>query len=496
MATGVEAAGLVLAAFPLLVSAAEHYREGFEKIQEWYHFRPEFTAFCHAIDIQRALFDGNLEELLVPLVVSDTEMNTLLQDPGGLSWLDLEDRLRDRLPRSYTQYRVTMDEMNIIMEKLLKTQFGIEQKISVPKRLLTTAIRKPLADSTDSLVDTFGVLFTFQARFKAHEAAPWKWQQVNVKVEEHVGSNDEALPQISRLQIDKPLPAVPGTLPTAEASQAASTRRVTFAAAPCVATVPEPSRANSREIHDLCSALQHMQREEQCLGFLLDQQRQRHEIYPLAKAHATSDTGETVTLENILTSQSQPWSPDENSVPPRLTRRERMSLAVTLASSAIELLNTPWLGRDWNKKYIAFLKARRGSPRSIAVEQPYVSQSQSRTMDPQPLDSMTSTIFSLGVMLLELWFGEALEDQPFRSQYLGPDGCATDFTDLSTAAVWHRQILEDAGPQLSEAIRSCIFWSFRPQASGSAETELREAMFTEVLQPLERISRAFVETAF
>jgi len=168
-------------------------------------------------------------------------------------------------------------------------------------------------------------------------------------------------------------------------------------------------------------------------------------------------------------------------------------LAATLASSALELLNTPWLGRDWNKKHIAFLKASRGSAKPIITEQPYVSPSPKHTTSAPPLESMTSTIFSLGVMLLELWFGEALEDQPFRSEYFGPDGCATDFTDLSTAAKWHRQVLDDAGPQLSEAIRSCIFWSFRPQAAGSAESELREAMYNEVLQPLERISRAFGE---
>ncbi|MCJ1380863.1 hypothetical protein MMC17_003972 [Xylographa soralifera] len=500
MVTGVETAGLVLAAFPLLVSAAEHYREVFEKFQEWYHFRPEFTAFCHAIETQKALFEGNLEELLVPLVISDTEMNALLQDPGGSPWLDLADRLKERLPRSYVQYRVIMDEINIVMGKLLKSQFGIEQKASIAKRQPTTVAKKALVDNTDPPVDTFSVLFTFQARLKAHETAPWKWQQVNVKIEEHIGSNDRALPHVSRLQIDKPLPAIPGTLPAAGASQAASTRRVTFAVAPsvapCVTNVPESSRANSQEIRDLCSALQHIRRGEQCLGFLLDQQRQRHEIYPLAKAQTTCETGETVILESLLIRQSQPWYPDEHGASPRLTRRKRMSLAATLTSSAIELLNTPWLGRDWNKKDVAFLKARRGSSRPIVVEQPYVSPSHNRTTTPQPpesipLASMTSAVFSLGVMLLELWFGEAFEDQPFRSQYFGPDGCATDFTDLSAAARWHRQIIGDAGSQLSEAIRSCIFWSFRPQASASAESELREALYTEVLQPLERISRAF-----
>ena len=366
-----------------------------------------------------------------------------------------------------------------------------DTKLLLQKRQPTTPARTPGSDNTDLPVDTFSILFTFQARLKASETAPWKWQQVSVKVGERLGANDEGLPQVSRLRTDKPLPAVPGTLPPAGASQAASTRRVTFAAAPGVNIVPESSTALSQEIRNLCLALQHIRQGDRCLGFLLDQQRQRHEIYPLAKAQSASDTGETVTLESLLIKQGQPWSPDGNGVSPRLTRRERMSLAATLASSAVELLNTPWLGQDWNKRDIAFLKVSGGSSRPIIVEQPYVSPRRNRT-SPQPLESMTSAAFALGVMLLELWFGEALEDQPFRSQYFGPDGSANDFTDLSTAAVWHRQIMDDAGPQLSEAIRSCIFWSFRPQAIASAESELRETLYTEVLQPLERISCAFM----
>lgn len=45
MLTGVETAGLVLASFPLLISALEHYREGFESLKEWWKFRTEFLAF-------------------------------------------------------------------------------------------------------------------------------------------------------------------------------------------------------------------------------------------------------------------------------------------------------------------------------------------------------------------------------------------------------------------------------------------------------------------
>ncbi|MCJ1284924.1 hypothetical protein MMC26_004261 [Xylographa opegraphella] len=587
MATGIETAGLVLAAFPLLVSAAEHYREGYEKISDWYHFRPNFTAFCHTLRTQRALFENNLEELLTTVVHSDLELKCLMQDPGGPSWLNLEDRLKRRLPRSYDQYRVTMDEINRIMAKLLKTEFGIEQviatttpflpedrldfekerikftwnrrkrekrlsalvkhnselkellhssdrvilarsrrkpssttspqfriracnlhaiitqgwrctcsathdtKLLLKKREHTTASKGLLSDNAGVSVDTFDLLFTFQTRLKARESSPWKWQQAKVKVDEYIGTDDDVASQVSRLRVDKPLPAVPGTSHIAGASETSNSRRVTFAASPNVASASEPRTVHSQEIRNLCAAMQNLPHEEYCLGFLLDQNRQRHEFYALPKAVTTSDTGETVTLDSLLTTHGQPWTLDTNGRAPRLTRRERMSLAATLASSAIELCNTPWLGGDWNKKHIAFLKASAGCARPIVVDQPYISPSQDRTIDDKPLESMNAAIFCLGVLLLELWFGESLEEQLFRSQYLGPNGRPNDFTDFATAAAWHRQIADDAGTQLAGVIGSCIFCNIRTRTPASTETALREAMYAEVMLPLEGICRAF-----
>lgn len=85
MITGVETAGLVLAIFPLLVSALEHYQEGFERLSDWWKFRTEFIGFVHVIGRQAILFDENLEELLSPLIISDAEMDALCAIPQALS---------------------------------------------------------------------------------------------------------------------------------------------------------------------------------------------------------------------------------------------------------------------------------------------------------------------------------------------------------------------------------------------------------------------------
>ena len=127
MVTGVETAGLVLAAFPLIISALEHYQEGFETLQDWWRFRSEFVAFTHSIGIQSVMFMENLEELLRPVVASDLEMTSLLDDPGGAMWNhpSIERRLMERLPKSYDIYRFAIDDINLVLEKL-KAKLGIK----------------------------------------------------------------------------------------------------------------------------------------------------------------------------------------------------------------------------------------------------------------------------------------------------------------------------------------------------------------------------------
>ena len=67
--SGVEIAGFVLGGFPLLISAAEHYREGFEPLVKWKRFRTDFIGFIDSVDIEKQLFDQMLERFLSELPV-------------------------------------------------------------------------------------------------------------------------------------------------------------------------------------------------------------------------------------------------------------------------------------------------------------------------------------------------------------------------------------------------------------------------------------------
>lgn len=84
--SGVEAAGFVFAAFPLLISALEDYRAGWEVIEDWWKIKREYKKCQQNLKLQRLVFEENLEQLLSTFVQDDEELKSLISDPGGDGW--------------------------------------------------------------------------------------------------------------------------------------------------------------------------------------------------------------------------------------------------------------------------------------------------------------------------------------------------------------------------------------------------------------------------
>lgn len=69
-------------------------------------------------------------------------------------------------------------------------------------------------------------------------------------------------------------------------------------------------------------------------------------------------------------------------------------------------------------------------------------------MAPATVDSKADTrvvLLSLGIVLLELCFGETLVEQPFRNAWLAPDGKAFECTDEWIAKEWQKQVEGNSG---------------------------------------------------
>ncbi|KAF2744653.1 hypothetical protein M011DRAFT_496157 [Sporormia fimetaria CBS 119925] len=128
--SGIEVAGLVLGAFPILIRALESYREGAEFLGDWWRIQRAYTKCRQDLQYHQVLFEGNVERFLLPLVVDDEELKNLMSDPAGEAWRDeeLEARLKERLPKSYRIFLDTMGNINDLMEDL-KKELGVYNRL-------------------------------------------------------------------------------------------------------------------------------------------------------------------------------------------------------------------------------------------------------------------------------------------------------------------------------------------------------------------------------
>lgn len=124
--SGIEIAGLVLGVFPLLIRALEGYREAAEVGRDWWRIQRAYDKCFQDLKYHQMILEGNIERFLLPLVVDDEEMKTLMADPAGEEWEDeeLETRLKERLPKSYGVFLNIMSDITEIMEAL-KKELGV-----------------------------------------------------------------------------------------------------------------------------------------------------------------------------------------------------------------------------------------------------------------------------------------------------------------------------------------------------------------------------------
>lgn len=339
---------------------------------------------------------------------------------------------------------------------------------------------------------------------------PLSWQETDIKVHEsnncQVSSSDSALTASTAVMLRDVTNSFEGSAPDYLHPFKKPSKKVAF---PQITVQPPQETKPSAlpdliEIADLCEAVRkaHCGTRKGPLGYLRDTQDRRHAFYPSLQPPIFSENAETVNLANLLSkSASGNCSNYTGTVSMTLSRLERYSIAVTLASSLLQLYSSPWIGETWSKNDIYFLIAAEGSPRPILVDKPYITrkfsshspQSSSTSISEYPgRDASTKSIQALGIMLLELCFGEAIEDQPTRSKYLGPDGQPNDMTDFCTAQHWlQHDALGEGGPEYAEAIRRCLFCAFGPKSTDLEDDELRAAIYTEVVEPLEGAVRQF-----
>lgn len=134
--------------------------------------------------------------------------------------------------------------------------------------------------------------------------------------------------------------------------------KVAFANTPARTSIDDPTNP---KIADLCTKISTCSPDLPHYGWLKGND-QRYLVQPLCKA--AKDPQQHITLDTLLGPTS----------PITFTRRQRLQIALILASSHVQLHPSPWLKSKWSKKDILFLYDPQDLSK-VSTEQPYISRS-------------------------------------------------------------------------------------------------------------------------
>lgn len=262
-------------------------------------------------------------------------------------------------------------------------------------------------------------------------------------------------------------------------------------------TIPD----STMPIDDLCRAIQ-IRGKEACLGYLDDGRGSYHVFHINSSFTFTSaEIGRVISLGEILDHNShQTKEPKDQGgsakIPatPRLSRRTRMSIALTLAYAILELYPTPWLPKFFGKTHIYFFQRRDGD---IMVENPFLlceAFSVKEDCRPQPPPSPPhpareedhmGALLALGIMIMELWFGQTLESLSFWRDHCDVKGQEKEFTSLTAALKWQKKTKDEAGITLHQITHRCIRGNFGVTSMNLDDMNCVRAVYDQVVKPLE-----------
>lgn len=117
--SGIDAAGLLLGIFPLLLTAAEKYERGYEILTDWIQFRREFANFYSQLQCQRILLRQLTETTLSSVTELGVDVQTMLDNPDCEQWKDvvITEKLKQKLSRE-GEYEVFCSGLWAVHEQL------------------------------------------------------------------------------------------------------------------------------------------------------------------------------------------------------------------------------------------------------------------------------------------------------------------------------------------------------------------------------------------
>ncbi|KJY02191.1 hypothetical protein TI39_contig81g00002 [Zymoseptoria brevis] len=281
---------------------------------------------------------------------------------------------------------------------------------------------------------------------------------------------------------------------TGQSRVALQSRSVRFQSPPRIrpASTPPPASPpleNVLEIQDLCESMDNLITapcDGGCLGYMIGDQN-RHGLFTPKHRLIDQKLFSVGTLTEFLDNQRKR----------KLTGADARRLALPLATGMLQLHSTPWLQSTWGKSDIMLI-SKEGK---VLSQYPFISQeslSASKTVSASPpkgtlaLLIKNQTLFSLGVMLIELCMDKSMVDLHEAGE-LNPDGTRSEFSVFQTAQrLLEMEVISDRfGKRWSDVVRRCIFCELDETKRSLEDAGFRKAVYNKILLELEEDHRQF-----
>ncbi|KAH6642192.1 hypothetical protein C7974DRAFT_350533 [Boeremia exigua] len=561
MASGLEIAGVVLGALPLVIAALEHYATGVQTFKRYWCYKGEFRSLLVRIRSQRTIYLNTIQRLLTGIVRVE-HMANLMEDPGGAAWHDqhLNDELEKRLGRAYDDYRDNMEAMKSALKTMMKKlALNAEGKVQCPdvntfhyeyQRLKFSLKKSAYEEQITRLTTHNATLSTLlkqsldleQSRkavacpnFKALQNYAREFFQilrsgmqctsgcidhaVNLRLENRKAkdrhedlspfrvvftraSNEKWKEADVRCLAEEIQPTSPPTYVPMSGARSGSVRHTRF-------SLPDPNQLQSTTITvtqprttlsavgtagltcitDLCQTMHRPQTlaADSCVGYLLDSADRKHGIYPRLQSPASTAQPQwsSYSLAQVLTEPSI--------IGLHLRQGDKLGIAMYLSSSMLQLYGTPWLNEQWCNKDIYFVH-QPGLKMAEISKRPYVyrelsaaAASQAGQMQLAPSLKSSKTLFSLGTVLIELWYGKPIEQLAAERNFQGTH----DLAWYTAERLIQTDLPYEAGALYTDVVKRCIRCEFGPVNIDLSEDSFQKIVFDRVVEPLETAFKQF-----
>ncbi|OQV08180.1 hypothetical protein CLAIMM_12493 [Cladophialophora immunda] len=545
--SGVEAAGLVLGAIPLIISALEHCEDVAVPTIAFLHWKRYLGRLVRELYTIRVSYDQAIRLLLAPLA-DLADQTTMMEDPQSPLWRegDIADELRDRLGPVYHPFILTIDEVTEILVEIASSLNipGSQQVVTSQTLLPVVASNLPTAN-TSNIRNNFDFRQRIKFTMKKNRAKTSldRLEACTRRIDAWVARADklqEETPQ-SRLKLkfsaslgtiqenaskiygaisrnwctDKPIHVARLLL---EQRLLRSKKRKRPSQSAGVSSVAQATCFGLSLYGDCCAPSGWLNSEIRIDEVLPSTTTVRVTIsVPGTAADNTASLQGITNFCKIIKEPIHPFvgfSLDDmgclksyslkmgaEHVPNSLTLEELLphfgrrlpteqvyGLAITLVASILQLSQTPWLESKWSKKCILFSRANNNLPWAVDLKYPYLANSfhcvGHQAPNSPPVTYGCSNLLTLAIMLLEINSGQPVEQR--RQDIQKANTPSNDQSDLQLADKWLKE--EKSYGRIScgffQAILTCLQDYLNPDAS-FADEGYCAAFKEKALVPLE-----------